>query len=380
MARATSMLGLAMRSRITAGGQLELWLEEAPTREPGPDEVVIRVEAAPINPSDMGLLFGPADLSTLRSGGTSARPTVVASVPPSRMAGVTGRLNQALAVGNEGAGIVVIAGSDLQHYIGRTAATQGGMYTRYRVVKASECVVFPPGTTPRQAASAYVNPLTALGMVETMRREGHTALVHTAAASNLGQMLQRLCRAEAIPLVNIVRSPEQASTLRQMGATHVLDSTTRTFAADLTDAVAETQATLAFDAVGGGSLAATILASMEAAARRRVTMPYSRYGTTVQKQVYIYGGLDPRPTTVDRTFGMAWGIGGWLVAGFVESIGAVDAQRLRDRIAAELTTTFASRYAAEISMEEALSPVAIAAYTSRATGKKYLMVPNKNVD
>jgi NADPH:quinone reductase len=213
-----------------------------------------------------------------------------------------------------------------------------------------------------------------------MRREGHTALVHTAAASNLGQMLQRLCRAEAIPLVNIVRSPEQASTLRQMGATHVLDSTTRTFAADLTDAVAETQATLAFDAVGGGSLAATILASMEAAARRRVTMPYSRYGTTVQKQVYIYGGLDPRPTTVDRTFGMAWGIGGWLVAGFVESIGAVDAQRLRDRIAAELTTTFASRYAAEISMEEALSPVVIAAYTSRATGKKYLMVPNKNVD
>ena len=356
MADVADVSGLELRSKITSGGELELWLEDVTTPELAADEVVIRVEASPINPSDLGVLLGPADLSTIRSGGTGDRPTATASIPRSRMAGVAGRLDESMLVGNEGAGVVVKAGADLQALIGRTLATRTlGMYAQYRVAKASECMVLREGTTPKEGASAFINPLTALGMVETMRREGHTALVHTAAASNLGQMLNRV--------------------LREIGAKYVLDSTTPTFVSELTDALAVTGATLAFDAVGGGTLAATILSSMEEAAGRKATT-YNRYGSPIHKQVYIYGILDTGPTEIDRSFGMAWGVGGWLLTWFMQKIGPQDAQRLRDRVAAELTTTFASHYTAEISLAQALSPDVIAAYSKRATGEKYLITPN----
>jgi NADPH2:quinone reductase len=379
MADVANVSGLELRSKITSSGELELWLEDVTTPELAADEVVIRVEASPINPSDLGLLLGPADLSTIRSGGTADRPTATVSIPRSRMAGVADRLDQSMLVGNEGAGVVVKAGADVQAMIGRALATRTlGMYAQYRVAKASECVVLPEGTTPKEGASAFINPLTALGMVETMRREGHTALVHTAAASNLGQMLNRVCLADGIALVNVVRNTKQAGILREIGAKHVLDSTTPTFVSDLTDALAETGATLAFDAVGGGTLAATILSSMEAAARRKATT-YNRYGSPIHKQVYIYGILDTGPTEIDHSFGMAWGVGGWLMTWFMQKIGPQDAQRLRDRVAAELTTTFASHYTAEISLAEALSPDVIAAYSKRATGEKYLITPNKSV-
>jgi NADPH:quinone reductase-like Zn-dependent oxidoreductase len=369
--------GLELRSKITSGGELDLWLEDVAVPEPAADELVVRVEAAPLNPSDILLLLGPVDLSTIQSGGTNDRPTVTATIPRSRMAGVAGRLDLPLPVGNEGAGIAIKAGADVQALIGRTVAARSnrGMYAQYRVVKASDCLLLPQGTTARDGASAFINPLTVLGMVETMHREGHIALVHTAAASNLGQMLNRVCLADGIGLVNIVRSPRQAEILRRTGAKYVLDSTAPTFGRDLADALAETGATLAFDAIGGGAMAATILSSMEQVASRNAT-DYSRYGSSIQKQVYMYGLLDPGPKVIEGNLGMAWSVGGWLMTWFYQKIEPDTAQRLRDRVAAELTTTFASRYTSAISLAEVLSPDVIAAYSKRATGEKYLVVPN----
>jgi NADPH:quinone reductase-like Zn-dependent oxidoreductase len=368
--------GLELRSKVTSGGKLELSLEEAVVPEPAADEVVVRVEAAPINPSDLGMLLGPADAATFSAGGTAERPTATADVPQSRLAAVAGRLDQGMLVGNEGAGVVIAAGAEALAWVGRRVATRTfGMYAQYRVARMADCLLLPHGATAREGASAFINPLTALGMVETLRREGHTALVHTAAASSLGHMLNRLCQADNIPLVNIVRSAEQVAILRGIGARYVLDSTSPDFAAALTDAVAETNATLAFDAIGGGTLVATILSCMERAASRRATS-YNRYGSSTHKQVYIYGGLDLRPTELSRNFGMAWGVGGWLMTWFLQKIGSRDTQRLRERVAAELTTTFATQYTAEISLTEALAPAVIAAYNKRATGEKYLITPN----
>jgi NADPH:quinone reductase len=368
--------GLELRSKITSGGKLELFLEEAVVPEPAADEIVVRVEATPINPSDLGMLIGPADAATFTAGGTTEWPSATAVVPQPRLALVAGRLDQAMLVGNEGAGLVVEAGAEAREWLGRRVATRTfGMYAQYRVARVADCLLLPPGATSRQGASAFINPLTALGMVETLRREGHSALVHTAAASSLGHMLNRLCQADNIPLVNIVRSAAQVAILRRVGARYVLDSTSPGFAAELTDAVAETNATLAFDAIGGGTLVATILTCMEKAASRRATS-YNRYGSSTHKQVYIYGSLDTRPTELTRNFGLAWGVGGWLMTWFLQKIGSRDTQRLRERVAAELTTTFATHYTAEISLTEALSPAVIAAYNKRATGEKYLITPN----
>jgi NADPH:quinone reductase len=374
------MSGLELRTLITSGGELRLWLEAREVPELAADEVLIRVQATPVNPSDIGVLFGPAELSTLRSIGTIARPAVVASVPAPRLAGVTGRLDQPLPAGNEGAGVVVAAGTHAQSALGRGVATQTyGMYAQYRVARLADCLVLADGTVPRDAASAFINPLTALGMIETARLEGHTALVHTAAASNLGQILTRLCIADGVPLVNVVRSDAQAEVLRALGARHVVDSTRSSFVADLDDAIAQTGATLAFDAIGGGQLAGTVLSSMERALSSR-TERYSRYGSPTHKQVYIYGGLDTAPTQIDRSFGMAWSVGGWLMTWFMHKLDPQSAQRLRDRVAAELTSTFASHFTAELSLAEVLSVDAIKSYTRRATGEKYLINPSLGLD
>jgi NADPH2:quinone reductase len=369
--------GLELRSKATSGGELELSLVDVPLPELDADQVLLRVEASPINPSDIGLLLGPADVTTARMSGPPERPVTTATIPPAALKAIAGRLDQALPVGNEGAGVVVKAGSNTQHLLGKPVATWGGgMYAQFRVAKAADCLVLPEGTNPAAGASCFVNPLTALGFIETMRREGHTALVHTAAASNLGQMVQRICLADGIGLVNIVRSAEQAALLRDTGAIHVCDSTTSTFRDDLTKAIQETGATLAFDAIGGGPLASQILTCMEIAVSRKMTT-YSRYGSFVHKQVYIYGMLDPRPTELKRSFGMAWGVGGWLVFPFLQKIGSQAVAKMQERIVAELTTTFASHYTAEISLAEALQPDIITAYSKRATGAKYLLNPNK---
>jgi NADPH:quinone reductase-like Zn-dependent oxidoreductase len=371
--------GLQLRSLIKNSGELELSLVPVATPEPDADQVVVRVEASPINPSDLGLLTGAADMSTAKSSGRGDSTVVTASVPQAAMKAMAGRLDESMPVGNEGAGVVVKTGSSdaAKALLGKTVALIGGaMYSQYRVVKASDCLVLPPGTTPADGASCFVNPLTALGMVETMRREGHKALVHTAAASNLGQMLNRICVKDGIDLVNIVRSDEQAKLLRDIGAKYICNSTSPTFMEDLTQALVETGATIAFDAIGGGKLAGQILTCMEVAANKTAKV-YSRYGSSVHKQVYVYGGLDPRPIELNRAFGMAWGVGGWLLFPFLQKIGPAEGQKLRQRVAAELKTTFASHYTKVVSLQEVLQLDNIAVYSKRATGEKFLINPNK---
>jgi NADPH2:quinone reductase len=368
---------LQLRSLVSADGVLELSLAEVPVPVPADDEILIRVEATPINPSDIGNLFGAADMATARITGTAERPVVRAHVPPALMKAMAGRIGQSMPAGNEGAGTVVAAGASpaAQALMGRTVAAIGGaMYGQYRAVKLDACLPLPDGATAVQGASCFVNPLTALGMTETMKREGHSALVHTAAASNLGQMLNRICLKDGIGLVNIVRKPEQAALLRAQGAQHVVDSSAPGFEDALTDALAATGATIGFDATGGGRLGGQILACMEAALLRK-SVGYNRYGTETLKQVYLYGSLDMGPTEFRRSFGMAWAMGGWLLFPFLGRIGAPAVAALKQRVADELTTTFASHYSHEVSLPGMLGAEAITGYGKRATGEKYLVRP-----
>ena len=378
MANGNPGSGLQLRSLIKASGELELSLAKVDVADPAPDEIVVRIEGSPINPSDLGLLLGAVDISTLKAG---SGPTLTGTVPQHLIRAMAGRLDQSMPVGNEGAGTVVAAGSDpaAQALLGKlVAGIGGGMYAQYRTLKAADALPLPAGATAADGASCFVNPLTALGMVETMKREGHSALVHTAAASNLGQMLQKICLADGVQLINIVRSAEQTKILTDIGAKYVLDSTSASFVADLTDALAETGATLAFDAIGGGKLAGQILGAMEAALNRTAKV-YSRYGSATHKQVYIYGGLDVGPTELVRSFGMSWGIGGWLLTYFLMKTPPAEAQKLRQRVADELKTTFASHYTAEIGLAEALDPKVVAAYNRKTTGAKYLINPSKGL-
>lgn len=371
--------GLELHSLVKDNGDLELSLVEAPIPEPGPNEVLIRVEAAPINPSDLGLLFGPADVPAGKASGTADRPVFTAPIPERLRRSVAGRLGQSLPTGNEGAGVVVATGAGAEALQGKKVAVLGrAMYAQYFLGRAQDCLVLPDDATPAEGASCFVNPLTALGMVETMRMEGHKALVHTAAASNLGQMLNRICLKDGVDLVNIVRKPEQAKLLRDAGAKYVCDSSAPTFMEDLTEALAETGATIAFDAIGGGKLVSQILTCMEAAANRTAKV-YSRYGSDTFKQVYIYGGLDTGPTELTRGFGFSWSVSGFLLMPFLMKAGAKRAAELRQRVADELKTTFASHYTGELSLAEALQPQNIAEYNRRATGEKYLINPNKGL-
>ena len=374
-------VGLQLRSLVKDTGELELSLAEVPVPQPADDEIVVRVEASPINPSDLGLLLGAADPASAKASGSKDRPVLTATVPAPFMRAMAPRLGESMPVGNEGAGVVVAAGASpqAQALMGKTVAILGGaMYAQYRAIKAADALVLPDDATPADGASCFVNPLTALGMVGTMRAEGHTGLVNTAAASNLGQMLVKICLQDGVPLVNIVRKPDQAALLKGLGAEHVVDSSSASFMDDLVAALAATNATIAFDAIGGGRLAGQILTAMEIVAGRKAG-GFTRYGSSTHKQVYIYGGLDTGPTELNRAFGMAWGIGGWLLTYFIQKAGPEEAQRLRQRVADELKTTFASHYAKEISLAEALDPANIAVYAKRSTGAKYLINPNKGL-
>jgi len=370
---------LQLQSLVKKSGELEVSLARVPVPAPKADEVLVRVEATPLNPSDLGLLFGAADMSTARVSGSASQPVITARIPQDRMQAMAGRVDQPMPVGNEGAGVVVAAGDapEAQALMGKTVAILGGaMYAQYRAIKAKQCLVLPSGASAADGASCFVNPLTSQGMVETMRMEGHKALVHTAAASNLGQMLNRICVADGVGLVNIVRSKEQAEMLQGQGAKYVCSTGAPDFVEDLTRALAETGATIAFDAIGGGPLAGQILAAMETAANR-TAKEYSRYGSAMHKQVYVYGNLDTGPSLLNRNYGMAWGLGGWFLTPFLQKIGKDAAQKLRMRVVRELRTTFTSRYTKEISLAEALSLDEIAVYNRRSTGTKYLLNPNK---
>ena len=371
---------LQLRSTIHGDGRLEVLLARAPIPQPGADEVLVRIDAAPLNPSDLGLLFGPADMSTATASTNADGPVVSARVPEAAMRAMAARIDRSMPVGNEGAGVVVEAGSSpvAQALLGKTVAALGGggMYGQYRVVSVSQTLLLHDGTTAADGASSFVNPLTALGMVETMRHEHHAALIHTAAASNLGQMLVRICQADGVDLVNIVRKPDQVALLKSLGAKHVCNSESPDFVAELTDAIAAVGATLAFDATGGGKLANQILTAMEAALVRGST-EYHRYGSPTHKQVYLYGGLDTRPTELTRGYGMSWSVGGWLVFPFLAKLDPARVVLLKQRVADELTTTFASHYDRRIGLAEALSLDAIAVYNQRATGTKFLIEPQR---
>ena len=376
-ADATPTTGHELRSTVTEDGRVTLAMCEFDVAEPGPDEVVVRIEASPINPSDLGMLFGGADLTAAESSGSDDLPAVSAPISDAVLASQRARVGQAMVVGNEGGGTVVAAGSSdaAQALLGRVVGfLSGNAYATYRTVNAASCLPMHDGTTGEQAAACFVNPLTALGMVETMRAEGHTALVHTVGASNLGQMLNRICLDDGVGLVNIVRKPEQVELLRAAGAEHVVDSSSDTFRDDLVDALRSTGATIAFDAIGGGDLASTLLSCMERVASEGDQ--FSRYGSNVHKQVYIYGGLDRSPTTLSRNYGMKWGIGGWLLTPFLMSLGADGAARLRQRVADEINTTFASSYGLKVTLAEAVDPDTVKRYGRMATGDKALVTPH----
>ena len=371
---------LQLQSLVRADNTLELFLVTVPVPEPGPTEVLIRVEASPVNPSDLGLLLAGADVPAATVAGPPDRPVITAPIPEAAMRGLAARVGTPMPAGNEGAGTVVAAGTSeaAQALLGKKVAAAGGsMYSQYRNVDVAFCLELPAGATAADGASSFVNPMTALGMIETMRMEDHVGLVHTAAASNLGQMLNRLCQEEQIPLVNIVRKTEQEELLRAAGAAFVCHSARPGFTDELTAALTQTGATLAFDATGGGKLASQILTCMEAATNATAG-GYSRYGSAVHKQVYIYGSLDKSPTVLTRNYGMAWGIGGWLLTPFLGKIGLDGIIRLRERVAAGLTTTFASSYTAEVSLAGALRLDSIEAYAQQATGAKYLIRPDRD--
>lgn len=370
---------LQMISTVTPDGELRMELAQKPLPVPGANEVLVRVEAAPINPSDQGVMFGWATMSAATSFGTGAETVLTAPVSSKGMGVMKARVGQALPVGNEGAGTVVAAGEDsyAQSLMGKTVAMLGGaLYAQYRCVPAATVMPLLPEHTAKDGASCFVNPLTALSMVETMRLEGHTALVHTAAASNLGQMLNLICQADGVELVNIVRKDSQAEILKQLGAKYVVNSSAETFMADLTDAIHATGATLGFDATGGGKLASDILTAMEGAAAR-TPGAYSIYGSIKHKQVYLYGGLDTSPTQLSRGYGMAWGVGGWLLPNFLAKVGPEIGARLRARVLAELKTTFKSHYTDELSLAQALQAENVKRYEAKTTGEKYLICPQK---
>lgn len=370
-----------MTSTVSSDGKLTMALRDVPMPTPTADQVVVRIEATPINPSDHGVMFGWSSMDAASSAGEGDDIVLTAPVSPHGMAVMKARIGQDLPVGNEGAGTVVAAGESdyAQSLMGKTVAVMGGgMYAQYRCVPAMMCMPLMEGHTAKDGASSFVNPLTALSFLETMRQEGHTSIVHTAAASNLGQMLNKICQADGVDLVNIVRRQEQVDILKGLGAKNIVNSSADSFMDDLTNAIHETGATLAFDATGGGALADSILTAMEKAAAC-TPGAYSIYGSIKHKQVYLYGGLDTSPTVLNRSYGFAWGVGAWLLPNFLAKCDPEVGVRLRARVAKELTTTFASHYTDEISLAEALDAKTVAKYNAKATGSKFLICPQRDI-
>ena len=370
-----------IRSTVTSEGTLELSIANQERPVPADNEVLVKVEAAPINPSDLALLISfAANLDTLCVTGSGDETVTSMELHPAMMSALKPRMGDPMPVGNEGGGVVVDAGSNAKHMIGKTVGAAGGaMYSEYRCLPAQSCLVMNEGTTPTEAASSFVNPLTALAFIETMRMENHSAILNTAAASNLGQMLVKICQEDEVQLINVVRKPEQVEVLKKLGAEYICDTSADSFMADLVDALVATGATLGFDATGGGNggkLPGQILAAMEIAANKTAT-EYSRYGSDVYKQVYIYGGLDMSPTVLNRSFGLQWGLGGWLLTPMIGRIGMERFQQMRDRVARDINTTFASHYTQEISLVEMMQPEIIRGYAKQATAEKYLVKPHK---
>jgi NADPH:quinone reductase-like Zn-dependent oxidoreductase len=370
--------GLQLLSTLEADGTLRLRLAEEPIVQPGPDEVVLRLEAVPINPSDLMTLLAAADPAKARGGGSAGRPEVTIPLAPEAAQAYAGRFGLPLEPGLAGAGTVVAAGGNCERMIGRRVAAlsmRQGTFGQYVTVANAECALLPQGVSSRDAADVFCNPMTALAIAETVRLEGHGALIHTAAASNLGRMLLRICREDGIPLVNIVRREQQAAQLVALGADHVCNSSAPDFAEQLRAAVAATGATIAFDAIGGGTMPGLLLETMETVAAADMGF-YSPYGSLGLKQVFIYGHLDASPTVLHNSrYGMLWDVRHWAMPQTLARVGPARAAEMQQRVLAGLKTTFASSFTREISLAEALDPETIAAYARMATGEKFLINP-----
>jgi NADPH:quinone reductase-like Zn-dependent oxidoreductase len=361
-----------LTSTWQGNGELVVELATRDLPEPTGRQVLVRVEAAPINPSDLGVLFGRADLARARfEPGRIVARMIDETAPPT----FAKRVDLPIGCGNEGAGTVIAAGEapEAQALLGRTVSGMGQMYASHRLVDAGTCMPLPEGMAAEAGAAAFVNPMTALAFVETMRAEGCEALLHTAAASNLGQMLVRVCAEDGVPLINVVRSPAQAELLRGMGARWVLDSTAPGYFDDLVAAIRETGLPLAFDAIGGGTQAATIFSAMEAVAGADI--PYSPYGSYQRKKVRIYGMLDPAPTVLERSFGFSWELSGFILPEFLGTAGPERLGQMRARITAGLGTTFASRFGTRVPLDQMLERDQVLAYARMQTGHKALVVP-----
>ena len=371
------MKTLQLQSCVDDEGYIECALFEVEIADPGADEVLIEVEAAPINPSDLGLMFGIADTDTAEACERNGYPAVRVPLPPALYKAMAARQGLWLPAGNEGAGKVIAAGESdgAQALLGKRVGAFGGeFFAHYRSVPAMQCLPLNDDVSAEEGASCFVNPMTALGFVETAKLEGHKAIVHAAAASNLGQMLNRICLEDGIPLVNIVRSDEQVALLKHQGADMVINASDTDFSAQLRAALESTGATVAFDPIGGGPLSNSILSAMEAAAQKRMPV-WSRYGSEEFKQVYIYGMLDPSPTTLTLGYGFAWSVGGWLLTPFLQRAGLERLGAMRHRVQQGLKSTFASHYSHRTSLEGALAVEAVKLYGKKATAQKTLIEP-----
>ena len=371
------MKTLQLQSCVDDEGYIECALFEVEIADPGADEVLIEVEAAPINPSDLGLMFFFADTDTAEACERNGYPAVRVPLPPALYKAMAARQGLWLPAGNEGAGKVIAAGESdgAQALLGKRVGAFGGeFFAHYRSVPAMQCLPLNDDVSAEEGASCFVNPMTALGFVETAKLEGHKAIVHAAAASNLGQMLNRICLEDGIPLVNIVRSDEQVALLKHQGADMVINASDTDFSAQLRAALESTGATVAFDPIGGGPLSNSILSAMEAAAQKRMPV-WSRYGSEEFKQVYIYGMLDPSPTTLTRGYGFAWSVGGWLLTPFLQRAGLERLGAMRHRVQQGLKSTFASHYSHRTSLEGALAVEAVKLYGKKATAQKTLIEP-----
>ena len=369
---------LRIVSTVTASGEVRIELDETPPARPGDGQLLLRVEAVPLNPSDLMPMLAGGNPADARFEGSPERPVVTVPLTPQLAQAGAARVGLPLAPGLGGAGTVVAAGKGAEALLGKRVAfltIAMGALARYCTVALEECVELPDDISAAEGADVFCNPLTALAMVETLRQTGQRAMIHTAAASNLGKMLVRICKEDGIPLVNIVRRGEQAEMLRALGATHICDSSQPGFADELGRAVADTGATVAFDAIGGGVMADRLLTAMEAAAAARMG-GFSPYGSQDMKRVYIYGLLDGSPTMLPRAgYGMIWAVEGWAMPPVLARAGAERTGALVQRVVAGLTGTFASDFAQSVSLAGALSRDAMLRYCAKTTGGKYLVIP-----
>ena len=371
---ADARTNLELRSTLRRNGDVELTLTEAPMPEPGDHGIVVEMLAAPIHPADMSLLFARADTGTAERVVQDGNSVTILRAGEAAANAQAARVDVSMPVGMEGAGRVVAVGPGVEAraLLGRLIAVRGnGVYARYKRIALPDTLPLPEDVSPREGAAAFINPMTALGMIEQMREGGFGALVHTAAASTLGQMLVRLCQEESIGLVNIVRRTEQVELLRSMGAEHICSTGDERFEDALLEAMRRTGATLAFDATGGGDLASRILHLMERAVPS--AEGYQHYGSSIRKKVFVYGSLDPRPLTLLKNYGLAWEIGGYLLFHFLERIGPERIDALKRRIADGLKTTFAMQFSHIVSLHDAVSPNVLRDAGRRATSDKYLI-------